>query len=172
MAQVTRDIQLGLRTLRKSPGLVLVSTIALTFGIGLTTMMFSIIYGAMLKGLPFEDADRIVAVALRNPEREINRAPFDLADFSDLAAQQTSFERFGGYTGGTMNVSGTERAERYSGSWVTVEAFAMPGVRPLLGREFLPGEDTPTGAKVAVLGYDMWQTRFGGDRGVDRKSVV
>lgn len=166
MAQVTRDIQLGLRTLRKSPGLVLVSTIALTFGIGLTTMMFSIIYGAMLKGLPFEDADRIVAVALRNPEREINRAPFDLADFSDLAAQQTSFERFGGYTGGTMNVSGTERAERYSGSWVTVDAFAIPGVRPLLGRDFLPGEDTPTGAKVAVLGYDMWQTRFGGDRGV------
>ena len=61
MSSILRDLQLGLRTLIKSPALTAVSIIALTLGIGLTTMMFSIVYGALRKGLPFEDGDRIVA---------------------------------------------------------------------------------------------------------------
>jgi putative ABC transport system permease protein len=163
MAPISRDLQLGLRTLRKSPGLTLVATVALTFGIGLTTMMFSIIYGALLKGLPFEGGDRIVAVARTNPERGINRAPIALPDFADIAAQQKSFVQFGAWTSGTMNVSGIERAERFSGSWVTRDLFEMAGTPAHIGRAFLPGEDSPSGARVAILGYDTWQTRFGGD---------
>lgn len=166
MPPITRDLQLGLRTLRKSPGLTVVATIALTFGIGLTTMMFSIIYGAMLKGLPFEDGDRIMAVARTNPERGINRSGLSIQDFTDIAAQQRNFAQFGAWTSGTMNVSGAEKAERFSGSWVTQPLFEMAGTQPHLGRAFLPGEDAPSGARVAVLGYDMWQTRFGGDRSV------
>jgi putative ABC transport system permease protein len=163
MPPITRDLQLGLRTLRKSPGLTLVATIALMFGIGLTTMMFSIIYGVMLKGLPFEDGDRIVAISRTNPEREIDRASIAIQDFVDIAAQQQSFVQFGGWTSGTMNVSGAEKAERYTGSWVTQQLFEMTGTPAHLGRTFLPGEDTPSGARVAVLSYDMWQARFGGD---------
>ena len=166
MTPIARDIQLGIRTLRKSPGLTVVATIALTFGIGLTTMMFSIIYGALLKGLPFESGDRIVAVARTNPEKEIDRAQLSLQQFADIAAQQQSFAQFGAWTSGTMNVSGTEKAERYSGSWVTQQLFAMSGVQPFLGRDFRPGEDTPTGARVAVISYGMWQSRFGSDRNV------
>lgn len=156
------DFRLGLRTLRKSPGLTIVATIALTFGIGLTTMMFSIIYGAILKGLPYADGDRIVAIVRANPERDIEKEDYPFADYVDLAAQARSFSHLGAYTSGTMNVSGTERAERYSGTWVTAQMIPMTGVQPILGRDFRPGEDTPNGARVAVLGYDMWQTRFGG----------
>ena len=162
MSASLRDIRLGLRTLRKSPGLTVVSTIALTLGIGLTTMMFSIVYGALIKGLPFEDGDRIMAVSRANPERDIQRQPLPLQDYVDIAPLQQSFSQFGAYTSGTMNVSGTERAERYSGSWVSSQIFAMSGVLPIRGRDFRPGEDSPTGAKVAVISYDMWQTRFGG----------
>ena len=86
-----------------------------------------------------------------------------IQDYPDVAAQQRSFAQFGAYTSGTMNVSGTDRAERYSGSWVSQQLFTMTGVQPILGRDFRPGEDTPQGARVVVLGYDMWQTRFGGD---------
>ncbi|MDH5234479.1 MAG: ABC transporter permease, partial [Gemmatimonadota bacterium] len=157
-----RDLQLGLRTLRKSPGLTLVSVVALTLGIGLTTMMFSIVYGALLKGLPFAEGDRIAVISRTNPGLEVQKQPIPIQDLPDLAAQQRSFSHFGAYTSGTMNVSGTERAERYSGSWVTQQTFAMTGVQPVLGRDFRPGEDTPQGARVVVLGYDMWQTRFGG----------
>lgn len=157
-----RDLQLGLRTLRKSPGLTLVSVIALTLGIGLTTMMFSIVYGALLKGLPFADGDRIATISRTNPALEIRKQPIPLQDYPDVAAQQRSFAQLGAYTSGTMNVSGAEKAERYSGSWVTQQMFTMTGVQPILGRDFRPGEDSPQGAKVVVLGYDMWQTRFGG----------
>jgi len=166
-----RDLQLGLRTLRKHPGLTVVSVIALTLGIGLTTMMFSIVYGALLKGLPYEGGDRIATVSRTNPERDITRQGIPIQDYADLAAQQRSFAQFGAYTSGTMNVSGTDRAERYSGSWVSQQLFTMTGVQPIRGRDFRPGEDTPQGARVVVLGYDMWQTRFGGSDAVLGTSI-
>ena len=157
-----RDFRLGLRTLAKAPGLTVVSIIALTFGIGLTTMMFSIIYGAMLVGLPFEDGHRIMAIARTNPERDIDRSGVPMADFADLLASQQTFSHFGAYTSGTMNVSGNEKAERYQGTWITHQAMTLTGVQPLLGRSFVAGEDTPAGAKVALLSYGLWQSRYGG----------
>lgn len=156
-----RDIRLGLRTLRKSPGLTTVSAIALMFGIGLTTMMFSIVYGALLRGLPFEGGDRIVSVWRSNLRNNIERQSVPIGDFKDIEAQQRSFVQIGAYTGGTMNVSGVDRAERYSGSWITAQALEIPGIQPVLGRTFRPGEDAPGGAKVAILGYAMWRDRFG-----------
>lgn len=156
-----RDIRLGLRTLRKSPGLTTVSAVALMFGIGLTTMMFSIVYGALLRGLPFEGGDRIVSVWRSNLRNNIERQSVPIGDFKDIVAQQRSFVQIGAYTGGTMNVSGVDRAERYSGSWITAQALEIPGIQPALGRTFRPGEDAPGGAKVAILGYAMWRDRFG-----------
>lgn len=166
MDHLLRDIRLGLRTLRKSPALTGVSILALTFGIGLTTMMFSIVYGALLKGLPFPEGDRIAIVYRSNQSAGITRQSLPIQDYFDLREQQRSFSNVGAYTGGTMNVSGLERAERYSGTWVTAGLFEMTGVRPILGRDFRPGEDSPAGPKVAVLGYAMWQERFGGDPAV------
>lgn len=166
MSSLLRDLQLGLRTLIKSPALTAVSIIALTLGIGLTTMMFSIVYGALMKGLPFEEGDRIVAIQRSNLELDIERQDLPVQDFVDYRAQQTAFSELGGYTSGTMNVSGVERAERYSGSWVTANLLGMTGVNPALGRGFLPGEDTPGGARVAVLSYAMWQERYGGQPSV------
>lgn len=155
-----RDIRLGLRTLRKSPALTAVSAIALMFGIGLTTMMFSIVYSALLRGLPFEEGDRVVTVWRSNPRNNIERQSLPIQDYVDVAAQQRSFAQFGAYTGGTMNVSGVDRAERYSGTWITAQALEIPGIQPALGRTFRPGEDAPGGAKVAILGYAMWRDRF------------
>jgi predicted permease len=162
MNALLRDLRLGIRTLVKSPGLSIVSVIALMFGIGLTTMMFSIIYGAMLRGLPYPDGDKILIVWRSNAAENIERQSLPIQDFVDYRAQQTSFERFGAYTGGTMNVSGTDRAERYAGTWMTAGVFAMTGVQPILGRDFLESETAPGGAKVAILGHAMWQERFGG----------
>jgi putative ABC transport system permease protein len=162
MTASIRDLKLGLRTLRKSPGLTFVSVLALTLGIGLTTMMFSIVYGAMMKGLPFPDGERVLVLTRANPEREIEQQDLPIQDFHDFRGQQTSFAELAAYTSGTMNVSGTDRAERYSGSWVSAGTFGLTGVQPLLGRDFRPGEDSPSGAKVAVLGHAMWQNRFGG----------
>jgi predicted permease len=162
MLAFLRDLRLGFRTLAKSPGLSLVSTLALAMGIGLTTMMFSIIYGAMLRGLPYEGGDRVALVWRSNAARDIDRSSLPIQDYLDFKAQQSSFERFGAYTGGTMNVSGTDRAERYAGTWISAGVLEMTGVQPQLGRLFRAGEDVYGGAQVAVLGHAMWQERFGG----------
>lgn len=166
MDALLRDLKLGLRTLRKSPGLSAVSILALTFGIGLTTMMFSIVYGALLRGLPFEGGDRIVAVFRANPANNIERQSLPIQDYAEIREAQRSFSHFGAFTGGTMNVSGLDRAERYSGSWVSVGVIDATGVQPVLGRTFRPGEDAPGGPKVAVISYAMWRDRHGRDPNV------
>src|SRR5687767_10222764 len=99
-----RDLRYGARSLRKNPGLMIVATLALGFGIGLTATMWSIIYGAMIKGLPFPDADRIVVVFRTNPTRGNNRMGVSVHDYVDYRAQQKTFEELGANTCGTMNV--------------------------------------------------------------------
>ena len=163
MNALLRDIRYGFRSLIQSPLLAIVATLALTIGIALTTTMFSILYGALMKGLPFEEGDRIVMVRTADTrEGPDNSSDVSLQDYVDFKAQQKTLEDIGGSTSGTINISGADKAERYSGTWITANGFDILRVRPVLGRGFLPGEDKPGGAKVAVLSYDMWQKRFGG----------
>jgi putative ABC transport system permease protein len=165
MQALLRDIRYGFRSLFQSPALAIVATLALTVGIALTTTMFSILYGALMKGLPFEDGKRIVMVQRANPTRDANdRMDVSIQDYVDYKAQQKSLEDLAGSTSGTINVSGTDKPERYDGTWITANGFDVLRVRPILGRGFLPGEDTPGGAKVVVLSHDMWQTRYGGSQ--------
>jgi len=155
-----RDLGLGFRTLRKSPGLSIVAVIALSFGIGLTTMMFSIVYGAMLRGLPFPDGDRIVTVFRQNTRDADSRQSMTVHDFVDVKAQASSFAQFAAHTGGTMNVTIGDRAERYAGTWITAQGLEISSVQPTLGRLFREGEDAAGGANVAILGYSIWRDRF------------
>ena len=166
MERLLRDFRYGLRSLLKSPGLTIVATIALTFGIGLTTMMFSIVYGALLKGLPYPDGDRIVEVRRDQPSRGNTRMDSPVAEFEDFKAQQKSLDAFSAWYSGTVNVSGTGDAERYRGAFVTAGTFELSRVQPVLGRAILPGEDVENGPRVALIGYTMWQRRFGGDSAV------
>jgi ABC-type lipoprotein release transport system permease subunit len=114
MRAVLRDIRYGFRSLIRSPGLAIVATIALTFGLGLTTTMFSIVYGALMKGLPVPEGDRIVAIFSNNPSRGINRNRQTFPDYAELRKQQRSLQSMGAYTTGTVNVSGTGEAERFA----------------------------------------------------------
>jgi predicted permease len=171
MQATLRDVRYGIRTLRKNPALTTVAVTALTLGIGLTTTMFSIVYGALLKGLPYPDGDRIMVVYRTNPSRDIQQQSPSIQEYHDYAAQQKSFTALGAWTSGTMNVSGSERAERFDGSWVTASTFDLVGVRPMLGRSFRAGEDTPSGEKVAVISHLMWQTRYDSDRGIVGKLI-
>ena len=141
---------------------MIVATLALGFGIGLTATMWSIIYGAMIKGLPYEEPQSIVVASRSNPSRGIEQMDVALHDFHDWAAQQKSFEKLGASTCGTINVSGDDRAERYDGCWVTSEYLEITRVRPIKGRLISAAEARPGGERVALIGYSMWQGRFGG----------
>jgi predicted permease len=171
MQALLRDVRFGVRTLLKSPGLSFVATLALTLGIGLTTTMFSIVYGALMKGLPYPDGDRIVVVQRANPARGINRQPLPIQDYLDYKAQQRSFTELAATTSGTIYVSGDEKAERFQGSWVTANTFDLVGVHPILGRNFRAGEDTPSGDKVAILAYATWRERYNADPSIIGKTI-
>ena len=171
MQSLLRDVRYGLRSLVKSPALTIISTLALTLGIGLTTTMFSIVYGALMKGLPYPDGDRIMIVSRSNPMRGIERQDLPIQDFADYKAQQRSFTDLAASTSGTIYVSGDEKAERFDGSWITANTFDVIGVRPFLGRNFRAGEDTPQGEKVTILAYSTWKERYNGDATIIGKRI-
>ena len=161
MQALLRDIRYGLRSL--GPGLVTVATVALTFGIGLTTTMFSITYGALIKGLPFSEGDRIVSMVRSNPTTNSRRMGSPISDYVDYRDNQRTMSPLVAYYTGTVNVSGEGEAERFGGAFVTANTFELTRVKPMLGRTIQRGEDEPGGARVVVLGYGMWRRRFGGD---------
>jgi len=171
MQTLFRDLRHGMRWLRSSPGLSSVAIIALTLGIGLTTMMFSIVYGALLKGLPFSDGDRIVVVQRANSARGVTRQAVPIQDYEDYKAQQHTFTGLGAFLSGSITVSGDEKAEQFDGSWITANTFDILGVRPLLGRTFRVGEDAPSGEKVAIIAFSMWKERYNGDPAIVGKGI-
>jgi hypothetical protein len=124
----------GVRLMARQPGLTAVAVIALTLGIGLTTVMFSIIEGAFLRGLPFEGSDRIAAVTrVDTSDPRANRMNISPHDFADYRKAQQAFEVFGAFYEGTVNVSGSEgrpelRLKRGDGEFVTPIGRLRPGV--------------------------------------------
>ena len=122
----------------KNPGLAAVSIIALTLGIGLTTTMFSIVYGALYRGLPFEDAHRLMHLERNNLAEDIESMEVTIHDFVDWREQQTSFEGIAAFYQGTVNVAGSEgRPDRYDGAFISAEAFGLLGA-PATARPRFP----------------------------------
>jgi putative ABC transport system permease protein len=160
---IWRDTRYGIRMLAKSPGTALAAAIALGLGIGLTTASFSIVYGIMWRGLPFEGGDRIMGLSAENPARDLTEQGIDVHDFVDLRDRQRSFEGLTGITNGTVTISGDGKPERLDGAELTANGFDVIGVKPYLGRTFRPGEDAPGAAPVAVVGYQLWKNRLNGD---------
>jgi predicted permease len=146
----------------KYPMLSVIAILTLGLGIGLSTTVFCIINGGLFKGLPFPNADRIVAVVGTNPSQNQPQQPISVQDLVIWKARQTSFEKFGEYWFAPMNLSTEEgRPERFSGGLLTVAAFEALGVQPILGRGFQEGDDRVGAEPVALLGHDLWRDRFG-----------
>ena len=162
-----KDVKYGVRMLISSPVLSLIAVVAFALGIGLTTTVFSIVNGAMYKGLPFDGADRIVSIWRTNPERDIDRGGVSLHDFVDYRDQQTSLEAFGLWNQGAVNLVGQDgEPERYAGAMVTANMFDILRVAPVAGRGFLPGEDEPGADPVMIIGYEVWQEKYDGSADV------
>jgi putative ABC transport system permease protein len=162
MNQIATDIRSGLRMLVKYPMLSVVAILTFGLGIGLSTTVFCVVNGGLFKGLPFPEADRIVAIVGTNPSQNQPQQPISVRDLVVWKARQTSFEKFGEYWFAPMNLSTEEgRPERFSGGLLTVEAFEALGVDPVLGRGFRRGDDRIGAEPVVLLGYNLWRDRFG-----------
>ena len=167
MGSIARDLRFGLRLLLKNPGHTIAAVLALALGIGLSTAMFSIVYGAMYRGLPFEESERIMHLETANPSKKRPSIEVYLHDFLDWQRRQTSFEDLAAYYSGTVNLSGaghsSEKPERFDGAFVTSSLLRTVRVQPILGRGFGPADDLPDAPPVALLSWGVWKARYGGD---------
>jgi len=172
MSTFLGHLRYGLRMLVRQPGLSVTAVIALALGIGLTTTMFSIVYGAVVRGLPYDDSDRLVALFRNRPAQGVEFMGVSIHDFEDWRAQQTSFEEIAAYYAETVNVGGTEGEPiRYLGAYASARMFEILRVQPVLGRAFRPEEDHPATPPVMLLSYRAWQDRFHGDPGIVGRTV-
>ena len=169
MGSLIKDLKFGVRALARNPGSAIISVVVLSLGIGMSAFIFSLVNGVFFRGLEIPQEDRVATiwrVDTSRPDLFGQQRAMPSQDFADYRERQTLFEGLAGYRVGTVNVSGTEGPERYAGSFVTANTFDLLRVQPILGRAFRPGEDTPGSAPTVLLGYEMWQNRYGGDPGV------
>ena len=172
MDRLFGDLTSGLRMLVRYPTLSLGAILTLGVGIGLSTTVFCVVNAGMFKGLPFPDADRIVAVYASNPAQGQPRLPIAVQDLAVYQARQTSFETMGPYAAGPYNLSvEAGRPERFQGGQLSLAAFNALGVQPILGRGFQEGDDKPGSANVVLLGHDLWRDRYGSAADIVGKTI-
>ncbi|MGA7783509.1 MAG: ABC transporter permease, partial [Candidatus Acidiferrales bacterium] len=166
-----QDIRFALRMMRKSPGVTAVALLALALGVGVTSAMFSLVYGVVLRSLPYEDPARIVALDIVGPRGHFNAA--DANRYVFWRDHQNSFESLAAFMGGSshVNLESGDQPERIMVRSVTANFFNVLRVWPATGRFFLPDEDRPAAAPVAVLGYGTWKRSFAGDSSVLGRSI-
>jgi putative ABC transport system permease protein len=167
-----QDIRFGFRTLLRSPATSAVALITLALGIGANTAIFSVVNGVLLQPLAFPDPDEIVAVWESNPGRGFPRFSTSPPNFEDWRRENQVFEEMCAASLGRFNLTGGDRPESIQGVQVTPEFFSVMGVRPALGRGFLPDEGKPGAAKVVVLSEGLWQRRFGSDPGILNRQLM
>jgi putative ABC transport system permease protein len=165
------DLQFAVRLLLKDKWFTLVAATALALGIGVNATVFTFVNAVLIRGLPFRDPDRIMALSSRDQVRDRNMGVSYL-DFKDWSAASKSFTGLAAYNGTTMNVSDEGVApERFSGSYISANAFKLLGQTPVLGRDFLPDDDRPGAVAVVMLGNGVWKTRYGSDPRVIGRTV-
>lgn len=172
MGALINDVRFGVRMLLKSPASTLVALIALSFGIGANSAIFSVVNGVLLRPLPYLDPDRLVVVWETKLSRGIGQELVSAAEYRTWAAENRVFDRMAALRAEPRVLTGGELPERVETVLISTGAFEMLGARPALGRTFSPEENQPGRALVAVLSYGLWQRRFGGDRTVLGKAVT
>jgi predicted permease len=166
-----QDVQFAIRLLVKDKWFTLVAATALALGIGVNATVFTFVNAVLIRGMPFEDPDRILALNSFDAGRSRDMGVSYL-DFRDWTASTQTFAALSAYTGQTMNVSDEGKApERFTGALLSANTFRLVRVAPLLGRDFLPDEDTPGGAAVVMLGNGVWKNRYGSDPGIIGKTI-
>ena len=166
------DVRYGVRMLARSPGFTAVAVLSLALGIGATTTIFSVTNAALLRPLPLENPDRLVG--LWSSRSRTGFGPISYPNYKDYRDQNHVFTGLAASSPARpMNLSGRGTPTQVNGMPVSGDYFSVLGVRPVLGRGFLPEEDrTPGTHPVVVISHGLWQGRFGSDPNVVGDIVV
>ena len=164
-----RDVRYAARSLARSPAFTIVACLTLALGIGANTAIFSIVNAVMLRPLPYLEPDHLVAVNSVVKGASVAVSAADLIDWRRDARTLAGFAA--SYSSQTI-LSGRGDAEQIDQARITANAFDVLGIRPLLGRSFLPGEDVAGAARVVILSEGLWRRRFGADSAIVGQTIT
>ena len=159
---IRQDTAYALRTMRKNPAFAATAVLVLTLGIGGNTAMFTVIRTVLLKPLDYHDPDRLVEVSG-------GATPVRFDEMRAAAHCFTGLGAFGGHE--SLTLTGAAEPEVLRGARVSASFLSILGVDPIVGRSFLPEEDSPGAAPVAMISAELWQRRFAGDAQIAGKTV-
>ncbi|HEY1909626.1 MAG TPA: ABC transporter permease [Vicinamibacterales bacterium] len=165
-----QDLRFAVRLLIKDRGFTFVAVLALALGIGVNATVFTFVNAVLIRGLPFDEPDRILSIGIRDG-RDRDRG-LSYPDFQDWRDSTHTLSSLAVFNGATMNVSDEgQTPERYGGPYISANGFGLIGQRPLLGRDFLPEDDAPGAAAVVMLGHGIWSNRYGADPAVIGRTI-
>src|SRR5262245_55305830 len=166
---ITSTVAASVRSLCRNPRFSIAAVLILGFGIGITTMVFTVVNAVLLRQLPFKDPQNLVWIWVTLTDRD--RAFFSIPNFVDVREQTRTLSDIAVFSNLGANVTGSGQPERLSGVVVTPNVFELLGVEAVVGRALARGDDRPGMEKSIVLHYGVWRSRFGGDPDIAGKSV-
>ncbi len=171
MNSLLNDVRYAVRMCLRTPAFTVIAVLALALGIGANTAIFTIANAVLIEPLPFHDADRVVAVWEINPTHGGRSNTIGPANYLRWRERADAFEELSATFDSAVNVTGGGTPEQLVAQYVTPDFFAALGASPLLGRTFTPDEGPRGKSDVVVLGYGLWQRRFGGDPGIIGRTI-
>jgi putative ABC transport system permease protein len=169
MEELFQDVRYGLRMLRKSPGFTAVALLTLALGIGANTAIFSVVYGVLLRPLPYKDAGGLVVLNETTPK--VGQVGVSYPNFLDWRSGSRSFSQMAAVANVSFNLAGVDQPENIMGEAVSPNFLSILGVRPILGRNFDASEEKAGTAPVVLLSYQLWQSHLGGGPSVLGRTI-
>jgi predicted permease len=163
MQTLLQDLRFGARMLFKHPGYTLIAVLTLALGIGANTAIFSIVNGLLLNPLPYRNAKRLAIIWTHSPGANVALDWPSPGQFSAIKSENSVFEQLALAHGSNVILTGDGEPERLGAVRASSAVFSLLGAQAMLGRVFLPEEDTPDKTLTVILSYPLWQRRFGGD---------
>lgn len=156
------DVRYGARVLRRNPTFAVVSVLTLALGVAVNTSIFSVVYGVLLRPLPYDRPGQIVRIWEKAAQG--HRMSFADPNFADMRSQTRSLQGMAEFGYGIESVSGASEPARVGTAYVSHDFFQVMGVQPVMGRTFLPAEEQQHGPSVALLSYSYWRQSLGSPR--------
>ncbi len=165
LEELAYDARHALRVLRRNPGYTTAAALTFALGIGLTTAIFSVVYGVLFQPLPYADPDRLAVVWERNPNHRSQQNVVSVPNFEAWRERNRSFTGLAALVPSPVTLGGVD-PERMMGAEVSPEYFRLLGVRPAIGREFTSAEGGEGGPRAVILSDGLWRRRFGADSSI------
>jgi putative ABC transport system permease protein len=171
-----RDLRLGVRTLRRTPGFTVIAVLVMGLGIGANVALFTVVRSVLLKPLPFPDSDRLVTL-YENESGSHNPSPYEPVDagsFLEWQKATTGVEQMAmvsTFQNYNVSAEGGKLPERIDAGWISWNFFSILGVQPALGRGFNASDDRPEAPATVILSHNFWNRRYGADPAMVGKSI-